>query len=62
MAWTIKSTESTNIYYISDRVATTTKVNIKKTFMGNDGFLKTFKWWFDCSQRTKDLLLKKSSI
>lgn len=44
MAWTIKSTESTNIYYIRDRVATTTKVNIKKTFMGNDGFLKTFKW------------------
>ena len=44
MAWTMKSTESTNIYYIRDRVATTTKVNIKKTFMGNDGFLKTSKW------------------
>ena len=42
MAWTIKSTESTNICYIRDRVATTTKMNIKKTFMENDGFLKTF--------------------
>ena len=28
--WTIKSTESTNICYISDRVACTTKLNIKK--------------------------------
>ena len=41
--WTIKSTESTNIY-ISDRVACTIKVNIKKAFMGSDGFLQMFMW------------------
>ena len=29
--WTMKSTESMNICYISDRVVCTIKVNIKKT-------------------------------
>ena len=42
--WTIKLTESRNICYISDRVACTIKVNIKETFMGNDGFLQIFMW------------------
>ena len=31
-------TESTNILYISDRVACIVKVNIKETFLGNNGF------------------------
>ena len=31
-------TESTNICYISDRVACTVKLNIKETFLGNNGF------------------------
>ena len=35
----MKLTESINICYISDRVTCTVKVNIKETFMGNDGFL-----------------------
>ena len=44
--WTMKLTESINICYVSDRVARTIKVNIKKIFMGNDGFLQKFicKW------------------
>ena len=35
---TITLTESTNISYISDRVACTVKLNIKETFLGNNGF------------------------
>ena len=31
-------TESTNICYISDIVASTVKLNIKETFLGNNGF------------------------
>ena len=38
----MKLTESTNICYISVRIACTTKANIKETFMGNDGFLQMF--------------------
>ena len=33
--WTIKSTKSTNICYLSDKIACTIKMNIKKTFMGS---------------------------
>ena len=40
--WTMKLTESTNICYISDSCPCTMKVNIKQTFMGNDGFLQMF--------------------
>ena len=42
--WTMKLTESTNICYISDRGASTIKVNIKEILMGNDGFLQMFMW------------------
>ena len=42
--WTMKLTESANICCISDRVACTIKVNIKKTFMENDSFLEIFMW------------------
>ena len=38
--WAMKLTESTNIYYVSDRVAFTVKMNVKETFMGNDSFRK----------------------
>ena len=31
-------TESTNMCYISDRVSCTVKLNIKETFLGNNGF------------------------
>ena len=31
-------TESTNICYISDVVASTVKLNMKETFLGNNGF------------------------
>ena len=31
-------TESTDICYISDRVACTVKLNIKETLLGNNGF------------------------
>ena len=41
----MKLTESTNICYISDRVAHKTEVNIRQTFMGKDGFLQMFVWW-----------------
>ena len=37
--WTMKLTASTNFCYISDRNGRTVKVNIKETFMGNNGFL-----------------------
>ena len=46
----------------SDRVACTIKVNIKETFMGNEGFLQMFMWSMDCSQKIKDLLRGKFSI
>ena len=36
----MKLTESTNICYVSDRVACITKVNIKETLIGNDPFLQ----------------------
>ena len=42
--WTMKLTHSTNIFYISDRVACTIKVKTKETFMGKDGLLQTFMW------------------
>ena len=60
--WTMKLTESINICYDSVRVFRTIKLNIKETFMGNDGSLKIFVLWLDCSQRIKDLLLDKFSI
>ena len=31
-------TESTNICYISDKFACTVKLNIKESFLGNNGF------------------------
>ena len=60
--WTMKLTESTNIYYFSDRFASTIKVNIKEIFMRNDDFLQVFIWRMDCCPRIKYLLLDKSSI
>ena len=44
--WIIKSTESTNICYVSDRVACIIKMNVKETFMGNDSSRKClcFEW------------------
>ena len=60
--WTMKLTESTNICCTSDRVTCTIKVNIKETFMGNDGFLQMFIWLMDCSQRIKGLLIDKFNI
>ena len=35
---TMMLSESTNICYISDTVACTVKLNIKDTFLGNNGF------------------------
>ena len=46
--WTMKLTESTDTC-TSDRVACTIEVNIKKTFIGNEGFLQMFMWTMDCS-------------
>ena len=40
----MKLTESTNICCTSDRIACTTKMNIKENFMANHGFLQTFMW------------------
>ena len=60
--WTMKLNESTNIFYASNAVACTIKVNIKETFMGNEGFLQMFIWQMDCSQGIRDLLLFKFSI
>ena len=60
--WTMILTESINIYYVSVRVARIIKVNIKETFMANNGFLEMFILWMDCSQRIKDLFLEKLSI
>ena len=42
--WNIKLTESMNICYVSVWVSQTIKVNIKETFMGNNGFLQMFIW------------------
>ena len=56
--WTLKFPESTNICYISDRVACTIKVNIRETFIGNTGFLQRFMRFMDCSQGIKDITLK----
>ena len=42
--WTKKLTESISTCYVRVRVAHKVKVNIKETFMGNDGFLPTFIW------------------
>ena len=55
--WTMKVTASTNFCYISDRVTCAVEVNIKKTFLGNNGFLQTLMWWIDCWQRKKDYYL-----
>ena len=60
--WTMKLAASKNICYISDRIASTFKVNIKETFLGNDGFLQMFMCYIDCSQKIKDLWLDKFSI
>ena len=35
---TMTLTESTDICYINDRVASTVKLNIKETLLGNNGF------------------------
>ena len=58
----MKLTESTNICYSSHKIISTIKVNIKETFMGNDGFLQMLLWSMDRSQRIIDLLLGKFSI
>ena len=50
--WTMKLTESMNIY-VSVRVSCTIKVNIKETFMENDPFLHMFIWEMHCSQRIR---------
>ena len=42
--WTIKLTESTNNFCTSDRAVRTIKVNVKKGFIENDGFLQIFMW------------------
>ena len=44
----MKLTESTDAY-ASDRVVCTIEVNIKETFMENEGFLQMFMWSMDCS-------------
>ena len=58
----MKLTESANTCCIRDRVGCTVKINIKETFMGNEGFLQVLMWPMDCSQKMKDLLLGKFSI
>ena len=40
----MKLTESTNNCCTSDRVNCAIEVNIKETFMGNDGFPQMFFW------------------
>ena len=40
----MKLNEQTNICHFSDRFSRTIKVNIKETFIGNDGFLQIFIW------------------
>ena len=39
----MKLTESTDTF-TSDRIACTIKVNMKETFMGNEGFLQILVW------------------
>ena len=53
--WTRKLTESTEICYVSDTVASTIKMNVKETFLGNDSFRKRF-----CGEWTA--VRKKKSI
>ena len=52
--WTMKLTESTSICYASDRVACTTKMNVKETFMRNDSFRKCLygEWTVVREQKT----------
>ena len=38
----MKLTESINICYVIVRVVRTIKLNIKRSFMGNDGFVQMF--------------------
>ena len=40
----MKLTESMNTCCTSDRVASTIKVNMKETLIGNEGFLQVFMW------------------
>ena len=54
-------TKSTNICYISDRVACTVKLNNKETFLGNNDFPANV-YIMDCSQRLKDLSLDEFII
>ena len=48
--WAIKLTESTNVCWygicdkVSDMVSCAIKLNIKKSVMGNDGFLQQLMW------------------
>ena len=42
--WTVKLTESTNIYCTSEKLVCKIKVNIKERFVGNEGFLQVFMW------------------
>ena len=39
----------------SDGVDSKIKVNIKETFMRNEGFLQVFMWPMDCSPKIKDI-------
>ena len=56
--WTSKLTESKNIFCISGRVACTIKLNIKETFMGNNGFLQRFmSWWTAVRQQNTYYLI-----
>ena len=57
----MKLTESADTC-TSDRVASTIKVNIKETFMWNEGFQQMFMWWMDYRQQRKYLLFGKFSI
>ena len=43
----MKSTESMNICYVSDRVACTIKIDVKETFMVNDSVFRCL-----CDERT----------
>ena len=58
----MKLTASKSFCYISDSVGCTVKVNIKEILLGNNGFLQTFVFGMDCSQKIKDLLFNKLSI
>ena len=58
----MKFTESTSIWCISVRLTCTGKLNIKKAFMGNQGFVQIFMWWIGGSHWIIDLLLEKFCI